>query len=70
MRHTLFWRSSNSEKASHGVIHHFDGYEIKSLMWRMVICFHIFEYKLIDIQNILFCCVYFQKAENTLYGKW
>ena len=34
----------------------------KSLMWRMMICFHKFEYKLIDIQN-MFCCVYFQKAD-------
>ena len=63
MWHTLFWRSLISEKATHGVINYFDGYEIKSLMWRMMISFHIFEHKLIDIQKMLFCCVYFQKAD-------
>ena len=31
-------------------------------MSRMMICFHKFEYKLIDIQKI-FCCVYFKKAD-------
>ena len=40
----------------------FNVYIIKSLMWRMMICFHKFEYKLIDIQK-MFCCVYFQKAD-------